>query len=202
MSASDTQSSIAIGEIPDKQAHLAEDEDRLSAFFAAYGRHLALLQAMVATCGSLFMSEALGWPPCVLCWYQRILMYPLVFLILIGILRRDRGLHLYVLPLSLFGACISLYHYLLIKTDWLPPPPCVDGIPCTVDYLDILGFINVPFMAMTAFLIISFLMGATAVSSDAGSDGAPLLRDRQALAACAIVVLVAAVFIGWGVTIS
>ncbi|MCS6841702.1 MAG: disulfide bond formation protein B [Roseiflexaceae bacterium] len=200
MSVPDIQSSVAIDEISEGQSAQAE-EDRLSAFFAAYGKHLALLQATVATCGSLFMSEALGWIPCVLCWYQRILMYPLVFLILIGILRRDRGLHLYVLPLSLLGAGTSLYHYLLIKTDWLPPPPCVDGIPCTVDYLDILGFINVPFMALTAFLIISFLMGATAVSAGAETDEAPSLRDRQALAAYAIIVLVAAAFIGWGAII-
>ncbi len=200
MSISDTQSDATISEVSDNLTSPVED-DRLSAFFAAYGRHLALLQATVAICGSLFMSEALGWPPCVLCWYQRILMYPLVFLILIGILRRDRGLHLYVLPLSLSGACISLYHYLLVKTDWLPPPPCVDGIPCTVDYLDILGFINVPFMAMTAFLVISFLMGATAVSSDSRPDAAPSLRDRQALAAYAIVVIVAAAFVGWGMII-
>ncbi len=201
MSISDTQSGTTIGEVSDNLTSPAEDEDRLSAFFAVYGRHLALLQATVATCGSLFMSEALGWPPCVLCWYQRILMYPLVFLILIGILRRDRELHLYVLPLSLSGACISLYHYLLVKTDWLPPPPCVDGIPCTVDYLDILGFINVPFMAMTAFLVISFLMGATAVSSDSRPDAAPSLRDQQALTAYAIVVMVAAAFVGWGMII-
>lgn len=201
MSIPDAQSSSGIAAAPEERIHITEDEDRLSAFFATYGRHLALLQATVATCGSLFMSEALGWPPCVLCWYQRILMYPLVFLILIGILRRDRGLHLYVLPLSLFGASISLYHYLLVKTDWLPPPPCIDGIPCTVDYLDILGFINVPFMALTAFLIISFLMGATAVSPDARTDEAPSLRDRQALAAYAIIVLVAAAFIGWGAII-
>lgn len=197
MNVPDIQSSVAIDEISDKQSAQAE-QDHLSAFFATYGRHLALLQATVATCGSLFMSEALGWIPCVLCWYQRILMYPLVFLILIGILRRDRGLHLYVLPLALLGAGTSLYHYLLIKTDWLPPPPCVDGIPCTVDYLDILGFINVPFMALTAFLIISFLMGATAVSASAREDERPSLHDGQALAAYAIIGIVAVAFIGWG----
>lgn len=201
MSIPDTPSSIDISAVSDERDYPTNDEDRLSAFFAGYGRHLALLQATVATCGSLFMSEALGWPPCVLCWYQRILMYPLVFLILIGILRRDRGLHLYVLPLSLLGACTSLYHYLLVKTDWLPPPPCIDGIPCTVDYLDILGFINVPFMAMTAFLVISFLMGATAVSASARDDETPSPRDRQALAAYAIIGIVAAAFIGWSAVI-
>ncbi len=195
-----TQSARTIGETrPVPESGVVED--RVAAFFGRYGRHLALLQATVATCGSLFMSEALGWLPCVLCWYQRILMYPLVVLILVGILRRDHGLHLYVLPLSLFGACISLYHYLLVKTDWLPPPPCVDGIPCTVDYLDILGFINVPFMALTAFLIISFLMGAVAVSGPVDADTSPSLRDGQALAAYAIIALVAMAFIGWGMVI-
>ncbi|MGQ9549054.1 MAG: disulfide bond formation protein B [Roseiflexus sp.] len=194
-----TQSAITIDETQAMQEN--DTEDRMVAFFGRYGRHLALLQATVATCGSLFMSEALGWPPCVLCWYQRILMYPLVALILVGILRRDQGLHLYVLPLSLSGACVSLYHYLLVKTDWLPPPPCIDGIPCTVDYLDILGFINVPFMALTAFLIISFLMGATAVSRQADTDESPSLRDGQALAAYTIIALIAAAFIGWGMVI-
>jgi disulfide bond formation protein DsbB len=55
----------------------------------------------------------------------------------------------------------SLYHYLLIKTDWFPPPPCLDGVPCTVDYFNILGFINIPFMALVAFFIITVMMVAS-----------------------------------------
>jgi disulfide bond formation protein DsbB len=111
-----------------------------------------------------------------LCWYQRILMYPLALIIPVGILRRDRGLHLYVLPLAILGAPISLYHYLLIKTDLFPPPPCLDGIPCTVDYIDWFGFINIPFMALTAFLIIIVMMAASALfaapDAEAGDDPA------------------------------
>jgi disulfide bond formation protein DsbB len=80
-------------------------------------RHGALLAAWVATCGSLFLSEVIGWTPCVLCWYQRILMYPLTVILAVGIWRRDRGVYLYVLPLSILGVGTSLYHYLLIKTD-------------------------------------------------------------------------------------
>jgi disulfide bond formation protein DsbB len=132
--------------------------DRMLAFFIAISRHVALLAAWIALSGSLFFSEVLGWPPCLLCWYQRILMYPLAVILAIGIFRRDRGMHLYVLPLALVGACVSLYHYLLIRTDWFPPPPCSNGIPCTVDYLNVLGFINIPFLALTAFLIISLMM--------------------------------------------
>src|SRR4028119_818395 len=66
-------------------------------------RHIALLAAWIAMCGSLFFSEVLGWVPCVLCWYQRILMYPLALLLAIGIIRRDRGLYIYVLPFSIAG---------------------------------------------------------------------------------------------------
>lgn len=132
--------------------------DDLVDWLGATSRHIALLATWIATCGSLFFSEVLRWQPCVLCWYQRILMYPLAILLAIGIVRRDRGLHVYVLPFSIAGIGVSLYHYLLIKTDWLPPPACTVGVPCTVDYLNWFGFINIPFLALTAFLIITCMM--------------------------------------------
>jgi disulfide bond formation protein DsbB len=132
--------------------------DRLIDSLGATSRHIALFAAWAATCGSLFFSEVLKWQPCVLCWYQRILMYPLAILLAIGIIRRDRGLHTYVLPFSIAGISVSLYHYLLIKTDWLPPPACAVGVPCTVDYLNWFGFINIPFLALAAFLIITCMM--------------------------------------------
>jgi disulfide bond formation protein DsbB len=153
---------------PMPQADLAIDEleaqratnwvDDLIDSLGSSSRHIALLAAWIATCGSLFFSEVLGWRPCVLCWYQRILMYPLAILLAIGITRRDRGLHVYVLPFSIAGIGVSLYHYLLIKTDWFPPPACAVDVPCTVDYLNWLGFINIPFLALAAFLIITCMM--------------------------------------------
>lgn len=142
----------------------------LVAMLAGVCNHIALLAAWIAMCGSLFFSEVLGWLPCELCWYQRIFMYPLAFILAIGILRRDRGLYLYVLPLSLFGGLISLYHYLLIKTDIFPPPACKAGVSCTVDYLNWLGFINIPFMALTAFVIISAMMIVSALTRQPEDD--------------------------------
>lgn len=175
--------------------------DDLVELLSASSRHFALSAAWVATCGSLFFSEVLGWRPCVLCWYQRILMYPLAILLAIGIIRRDRGLHLYVLPFSIAGIGVSLYHYLLIKTDWLPPPACAVDIPCTVDYLNWFGFINIPFLALTAFVIITCMMLAfvwlqplTAtdvdgeiVAQDGASTGLPLRVDTATLAVVMIV---------------
>ena len=121
-------------------------------------RYVALLAAWIATCGSLFFSEVLGWVPCELCWYQRILMYPLSVIIAVGMLRRDTKLAVYVLPFSVVGIGVSFYHYALQKTDWFPPPACMSGVPCTVDYINLYGFVTVPFLALTAFLMITLAM--------------------------------------------
>lgn len=145
------------------------DDTALATLSLAIGwgsRYVALLAACLATGGSLFFSAQLGWLPCTLCWYQRILMYPLSVLIAVGILRRDNGLLLYALPFSVVGAGVSLYHYLLIKTDWFPPPPCRAGVPCTVDYIDFFGFINIPFLALTAFLTITLMMVVSLLQPD------------------------------------
>ena len=155
--------------------------DNLNDTLVGSARHIALLAAWVATCGSLFFSEVLGWVPCLLCWYQRILMYPLAVILAVGILRRDRGLAAYVLPLSLTGIGVSLYHYLLIKTDWFPPPACISGVPCTVDYLNWLGFVNIPFLALTAFVIISIMMFSYAwLLPPAADDAEPEPEARPA----------------------
>ena len=98
-----------------------------------YSRYGAFAMALVATLGSLFLSEILKLPPCVLCWYQRVLMYPLAFIIGIGILRGDKKLYQYVLPLASIGWLIALYHSLL---QWKIIPesaaPCVQGISCII----------------------------------------------------------------------
>lgn len=127
----------------------------ISTLLSEVGPFVALLVASVATAGSLFFSEVWGWLPCSLCWYQRILMYPLVPVLAVGILRRDHALHQYALPLAVPGMLLALYHYLLIKTDLFPPPPCRDGIPCDVDYLNLFGFINIPLLALVAFALVS-----------------------------------------------
>jgi disulfide bond formation protein DsbB len=122
-------------------------------------RYLAWIQSIVATFGSLYFSEIRKFPPCVLCWYQRILMYPLVILIAVGILRRDKNMHWYVLPLSILGMMISGYHNLLYY-GILPESlaPCVAGVSCTTRFFSWFGFITIPLLSMTAFTIITICM--------------------------------------------
>jgi disulfide bond formation protein DsbB len=120
--------------------------------------YLALAVALTATLGSLYFSEIRHYLPCNLCWYQRILMYPLVFIITIGLLRQDINLPYYVLPLTLLGQAIATYHYLLEKTNiFAAPTACQEGIPCTTPWINWYGFITIPFLAMSAFFLITVL---------------------------------------------
>ena len=132
---------------------------RLSEFAGRNILYLAWIQACIATFGSLYFSEVMRLPPCTLCWYQRILMYPLVLTIAVGILRRDTGIYLYVLPVSVFGLAIAIYHNLLYF-GLIPEDiqPCTVGIPCTTIQIQWLGFITIPLMSLTAFLVISTCM--------------------------------------------
>ena len=126
---------------------------------AKYTVYIAFAQALLATLVSLFFSEILKFPPCVLCWYQRILMYPLVIILAVGILRKDRGVYLYVLPLSIIGMVIAFYHNLLY---WNIIPesqaPCLLGVSCTTKFIEYFGFITIPFLSFSAFLIITLCM--------------------------------------------
>lgn len=119
----------------------------------------ALLIAAISTLGSLYFSEVLKFPPCVLCWYQRVSMYPLIAILAVGIWKKDKNLPLFVLPLSLIGGGIALYHNLLYYKI-LPESaaPCTLGISCTTKFIEWFGFITIPFLSLSAFIAITSLM--------------------------------------------
>jgi disulfide bond formation protein DsbB len=140
------------------------------AYIPRVSRYPALLTACVATAGSLYFSLVLHWPPCDLCWYQRICMYPLTVIIAVNTLRQDGGLEHYVMPLSLTGAVIAMYHFLLQKTDWFTAPMCLSGVPCTGDYLNWFGVITIPLLALIAFVLIVVFTLATGLQADDNTD--------------------------------
>ncbi len=118
--------------------------------------YAAWIVALIATVGSLFFSEVMQLPPCVLCWYQRIAMYPLVLVIAAGVIMRDGRVKFYALPLALSGLVISVYHNLLYY-GLIPDSitPCTQGVSCTTVQIEWLGFITIPLMALAAFVLIS-----------------------------------------------
>ncbi|MEO8083515.1 MAG: disulfide oxidoreductase [Ardenticatenales bacterium] len=150
--------------------------DRIDDALRRYGLHAAFIVALVATLGSLYFSNVRLYKPCVLCWYQRIFMYPLTLSLAGGIIARDgRRTARYVIPPALAGTAVATYHVLLQKTDWLPETPaCVIDVPCSAGYIFWLGFITIPVLSLIAFLLILLCVSATlsAVEVSGGQGGA------------------------------
>ena len=112
---------------------------------------LALAIAAAATAGSLYYSEVAGYPPCELCWYQRICMYGLVPVLAVALARRDKAGGLYALPLAVAGLALSVYHYQLQVFPG-QGSTCDADAPCTYQWVDSLGFVSIPFMAGCGFI--------------------------------------------------
>src|SRR5699024_5403833 len=116
---------------------------------------LIWIQTLIATMGSLFYSEIMGYTPCELCWIQRILMYPLVIIYGTALIKKNSFIALPGLILSGIGICVSIYHYSLQKLSFLQESGAICGdVPCTLQYVNYFGFITIPFLAGIAFLII------------------------------------------------
>lgn len=124
-----------------------------------YLLYASWLISLMSVIGSLFFSEVLHIPPCVLCWYQRVFMYPLAFIFPIAIIRRDKNVYAYTLPLGIIGLTIAAYHNLLyyhILSESIIP--CTNGISCTTKQLQLLGFITIPLLSLFSFAIITLCM--------------------------------------------
>jgi len=115
--------------------------------------------ATVATLFSLFFSEVMSVPVCVLCWYQRIAMYPLVLILAIGLFPYDPRVVRSAGALVALGWLIALFHILLV-TGIIPEnvQPCVQGIPCTETHVSLLGFLNIPALSLLTFSLIGILL--------------------------------------------
>jgi disulfide bond formation protein DsbB len=114
--------------------------------------------SVIATLGSLYFSEVRGFIPCTYCWFSRILMYPLVVILGIAAVRKDYGQAVYVLPLTIMGMGMAGFHYLTQKTTLFAHAGNSCGIvPCNVEYINWLGFITIPFLALVAFTGITIL---------------------------------------------
>ena len=119
----------------------------------------AWLLAAVAMAGSLFFSYIMGFAPCVLCWYQRICLFPLVLILARGLFPFDRGVVKYALPLAVVGWLIAAYHN-LIYFGIVPEnlSPCSQGVSCSEEYVKLLGFLSIPLMALLALSAITALL--------------------------------------------
>jgi hypothetical protein len=132
---------------------------RVVALLGPRARPAAFVVAAVTTAGSLFYSEVKHLVPCELCWYQRICMYPLVAIVAVGLLLRDRRVGWYAAPFVAIGAPVALYHWLVERVPSIADSTsCSVFVPCDVPYFQELGYVTLAFMDMSAFLLIGALL--------------------------------------------
>lgn len=137
---------------------LRNQYNTLARFLGKNAYVLSFIVSLAATLGSLFLSEVAKFEPCILCWYQRIAMYPLPLLLYMAIVRGEKVITPYIMSLSIIGALIAAYHYALQRFPAVVVSPCdTTGVSCTRGTM-YYGFISIPYMALTAFLMIAAFM--------------------------------------------
>ena len=160
------QALVALGLLAGVAALLGVRRPLLAIRRLLWGSELwaAFLVASIATGGSLFFSEIVGFPPCELCWYQRICMYPLSIVALLAAGGGDFRVARYLLPLPVVGAGVSVYHLLVENGVVGESSACLASAPggCGVKWIDEFGYVTIPTLALTAFLL---LLGLLALAS-------------------------------------
>ena len=120
--------------------------------------YLSFLITLTGTLISFYFSLVLKLTPCDLCWYQRIMLYPLVFIIPVGLIRNDKNMPYYILPLTVFGLIIAFYQSLLQWNIISETIQCSNGVSCATTQINYFGFITIPFLSLLAFVTLSTLM--------------------------------------------
>lgn len=144
--------------------------------WATLGRQsvwLAWFVAAIAMAGSLYFSLVEDFTPCQLCWYQRIAMYPLAIILLVGALLRDRRVALYAAVFPLVGALISIYHIYIEVNPEKESASCKAGIPCSTRWIDEFGYVTIPVMALSGFVLIGLLLVVSFIASRHPEDAPP-----------------------------
>lgn len=118
--------------------------------------YIAWLQSVVAVIGSLVFDKVVGIPPCELCWYQRMCMFPLAVIFTVGILRENKDIYYYVLPFSIVGLLVAVYHNLLyygILSQEIFA--CSVDVSCVDRSFEVFGFLSIPLLSLLAFVVIN-----------------------------------------------
>ena len=132
---------------------ISDNQNSWSLIFGAW------LISCLSMGGSLFFSEVMEFPPCILCWYQRIAMYPLVAIFMVGLFPLSKEVFKYSAPFVALGWLIALWHNLLhlglIEEDL---SPCREGVSCSTVYINWMGFITIPLLSFVAFSLLGVIL--------------------------------------------
>lgn len=142
-----------------KAGYSFEPISKIGDFISNYSTEVVFVLASVATLGSLYLSNVLGYEPCRLCWVQRIFMYPIAVLSGTALFLDKSDLRDYVLPLALIGAPVAFYHSMIQRFDQFSSAGCsITAVSCSTEYTFHYGYITIPVMAFTAFMAIILVL--------------------------------------------
>ena len=115
---------------------------------------LHLLVVLASIFGSLFFSEVMKFAPCNLCWYQRLCVYPMALIIMTGLYLKSKDTVLFLLPLSITGLIVSIYHNLVYYKFITVIVPCTESAPCSAQQLNWIGFVTIPLLSLLTFILL------------------------------------------------
>jgi disulfide bond formation protein DsbB len=142
-----------------KAGYSSEYFNRIEGFISNNTTEIVFVVSTIATLGSLYFSNVLGYEPCRLCWFQRIFMYPIAVISGSALFLEKSDLRDYVMPLALIGAPTAFYHGMIQRFEQFTSAGCsVTAISCSTEYTFHYGYITIPVMALTAFLVIIFVL--------------------------------------------
>lgn len=130
----------------------------ISAYAGRQALWVSFVIFLTGMAGSLYFSEVMNWTPCILCWYQRILLYPQTLLFGVALWKNEEVIIDYSIVLSTLGALIGAYHYALQTWSNFLPAPCTGGESCAIKVFNYFGYITIPLMALTAFVTVIILL--------------------------------------------
>ena len=137
-----------------------KQNQKILTYFSKKSLFFSFVVALTATVGSLYFSEVAHFEPCKLCWFQRIFMYPLPLMLGISLWKKTKDVDKYVLPLSIIGLLVAAYHYYFQVTG-NPLIPCSTvgfSVSCSERFFTYFGYITIPWMSLSAFLLIVIAM--------------------------------------------
>ncbi len=137
------------------------------------GKHALLLGFLVslgAVSGSLFYSWIVGFEPCILCWWQRVLLFPTALIFLVALIKKDRGVFKYIVPLVTLALIIGLYQA-FANMGWGSILPCTaEGGACSKEYVKAFGYITIPVMSITVSLYLLLISWANRIYRNENSN--------------------------------
>lgn len=139
-------------------------------FVGKYAAKLALLVSLGAIFGSLFYSQIVGFEPCVLCWWQRVFIFPMPVILLVALRNRFESVFSYLVPLALLALVVSGYHSYVELGGGSLLPCTAEGGACSRVYVNEFGYITIPTMSMTVSLFVLVLAWARKIYRNENSN--------------------------------